>query len=97
MKILNTEIPAGVIKQLPTLFNMPNEIMAKIIYETETVDERNLQIFIHCVMFYVSKKYKLKSLDEFENIMKQNQESEFVDFIEEIIRRMERKWGNYEK
>jgi hypothetical protein len=88
MKFYDMEVPTSLVNKLPILFNMPEELLADIVYLTNTVEERETSIFVHCLFFYISKKYKLKSFDAFINKMEQNSDNHMADFIEEITRRM---------
>jgi hypothetical protein len=67
---------------------MPDEILAEIIYETDTIEERENCIFTSCFFFYISKKYKLKSSNEVEDIINQNIDDSFSDFLVEIAKRI---------
>jgi hypothetical protein len=93
MNILDIEIPSSVMPELAILFEMPPELMAEIVYNTETVEERNITIFSHCLMFYITKKYKLKSFDEFVDQMQENTDKNLTDFFAESTKRMEKKYG----
>jgi hypothetical protein len=93
MNIENIEIPSQLIMELPSLFDMPSEILAEIVYDTNTVEERSQAIFGNCLMFYITKKYKLKSLDEFVYEMQINTDKNLADFFNEITKRMIKKYG----
>jgi hypothetical protein len=88
MKFYDNEIPTKLIKHLPLLFNMPDKLMAEIVYETNTLEERERSIFFHCLFFYITKKYQLKSYAEFVKKMNKNTDDKMADFIEEIVRRI---------
>jgi hypothetical protein len=93
MKLFEMEIPSGLINELPILFNMPDTLMAEIVYETDTLEERNKSIFGHCLFFYITKEYELQSFDELVEAMQQNTDEKLVRFLNEITKRREARYG----
>jgi hypothetical protein len=91
MNLFDIEMPTDGAEMLAKLFNMPPEIRYEIILDTDTIKERNKSIIMHCFMFYITKKYKLYSIDDFTSFLdKGNPQKIFDSFFDEANKRMKR-------
>jgi len=93
MKIINIEIPTQVANLSSILFNIPIEVMAKIIIDTETVEERNDAIIMNCFMMFILKTYKIKTFDDFKAIIADDPIRYIEEFLKEASKRADKYYG----
>ena len=93
MKIINIEIPTQVANLSSILFNIPIEVMAKIIIDTETVEERNDAIIMNCFMMFILKTYKIKTFDYFKAIIADDPIRYIEEFLIESSKRADKYYG----
>jgi hypothetical protein len=69
------------INMMAEIYQLPAPIRAQIIERTDTVEDRNLEIFRICFMFYVAIAYNLNNPDEIFKMINSDTQTIMESFV----------------